>query len=254
MVKVELPSHLQTIKWAAFSGCHPDLCLDLPETLIKVEHEALQGCRIRLPPKMSILKNAKNKNKNKNMHFLLHKVKEVIMSSSMNLGLLAGYLAGLPERYLDGLFLDFDLKFKVLYSGSSFGSSPRPLSEHMHESFVTFDITADDLISLHRARGESSLLRRTEFAFIHKASIFADVLGPTSLPVEALHFILPFLYGDKLTEEMMDEIVDAAGNWLAVSCPGRAVADHFSLRRKRKVDRQGGSRKRKIGTSSTYWY
>ena len=46
--------------------------------------------------------------------------------------------------------------------------------------------------------------------FERKVSVYADMLKPTPLPEEILHFILPYVYGEELNDGMLGKIVASA--------------------------------------------
>ena len=138
LAKVELPPRLQSIGFRAFDqsayGAHPDLCLDLPVTVRKIDFKAFWGCRVRFPTSISMLMHGRE------VMGLLNQVKEVSMSSRVNFRELANHLESLPERFYydhtplgEWLFdagipqsahsgeihqlLDDDMKFKVRGAG-----------------------------------------------------------------------------------------------------------------------------------------
>ena len=219
--KVDLPPSLEIIEEEAFHGCsHPDLIIDLPETVTTILREALKGCRIRLPTSLSVLTNRGN------LIGLLKGVKEVVMSSRVNLGQLVHLIVN-----TDPTDLAPALTFKFLHSGAPSRARP-PISKHVHESFFSLDVSADELKKIDRR----SLRRKVVEGFSRKISIYAALLQCKSrdLPKEILYPLLPFLY-ENLTELMLKDIVTGVGELF-----GRTVAA------------TGGSRKRaKRGTQCT---
>ena len=209
--RCELPPSLETIKSGAFEFCHPNLCIDLPETVINVEMRSLKGIRIRLPTSLSILTNGGF------TRGLLHGVREVVISSRVQLWLLVAYIRSLPETYIcraeNFPFLHPDLKFKVLYCGSSSSTatdSP-PINKHIPEAFFSFSITPNDLISLQANKGDDALLTSVNSAFTSRISIYASLLRCkiAKPPEEILSIMLPFIYGDDLlSDAMLGDIVE----------------------------------------------
>ena len=196
-----MPTSLETIKKATFSGCsHPDLCIDLPETLKNIGPNALSGCRVRLPTSLSILSYGGD------VEGLLQGVEEVVMSNRVNLSLLVRHIDGLPNRRFGHLFLYPDLKFKVLYSDSSAAAAPL-IGEHVPEFFFSFDVFLDDLIAIHRGGG-GGLVPKVKAALMSQVSVYADLSTHAGLPEELFSKILPFIYGEQgFTDEMLGAIV-----------------------------------------------
>ena len=199
--KVELPPYLETIKNYAFHGCHSDLIIDLPEAVRNIGELALYDSRIRLPPSLSMLTNGGN------AAGLLHKVKEVVMSSRVDLVLLVDYINSVKSQ----MYFADDLKFKVLYSGFT-STTTFSAKEHMHSSYFSFDLSIEELKKI----GAHSLHCKVHAAFAKKVSIYAAILQCKNfhLPKDVLYVILPFLHGEMLTKVMLKEIVTEAGKML----------------------------------------
>lgn len=207
--KVELPPSLERIGYNAFGGCsHPDLIIDLPETVTYIEGRALEKCRIRLPTSLSILTNGGN------VEGPLRKVKEVVMSSRVNLGLLVDHINSLPETFLDVLqrespILDPNLKFKILYSSLTTSTTLPPINQHFPESFFSFDVSTEELKKMHSQSQSQSLQDKVQSAVTDKLSAYACLLQRKTfdIPEEVLYVLLPFLHGDALTTPMLNDIV-----------------------------------------------
>ena len=204
--KVVLPPSLEMIGKGAFYGCsHPKLTIDLPETVTSISQHALYGCSIRLPMSLSMLTNGGD------VQGLLYGVKEVVMSSRVNLSLLVDHINGIPNDELDP-----NLKFKILYS-SSHGVAP------IHDSFFTFETYPMQFKQLYKVGGRDALQDIAALFFTRKLALYADILRSTSVevPVALLYNILPFLYGNaegkesKQKIESMKEIVRGVGKLLA---------------------------------------
>ena len=162
--KVELPPLLETIKTKGFEGCcHPSLTIDLPEAVTNIESLALKGCRVGLPASLSILSGGGD------ARGLLQGVKEVVMSSRVNLGLLVRHVNGTPTT-------DFDptLTFKVLYSGRASCSAPPPPPKPSRSLVVLLPLRSPRVARFDtrlatarrrraRLRGEELHLRRRPF-------------------------------------------------------------------------------------------
>ena len=232
----KLPPKLQTIKRSTFEHCSSlskvdfhdsslktmengafhntgSLRIDLPESVRNIHLTALEGCRISLPTSLSPLTN------DGDVKWLLHSVKDVVISARVNLGLLVDHISSLPDTYIYRgkriTFLDPNLTFKVLYSGgkSSTAALP-PLKEHIPISFFSFEILLKDLTPLWRSNGgkcDDALLVKVESAFACRVRIYAALLRCkiAELPEEILHNLLPFIYGDVLTNAMIGDIVSA---------------------------------------------
>ena len=137
-----------------------------------------------------------------NAQDLLLDVKEMVISSRVNLSLLLDYINGLPNDDLDP-----NLKFKFIYSGAPSRARP-PISKHVHESFFSLDVSADELKRIDRR----SLRGKVVEGFSRKISIYAALLRCKSrdLPKDVLYTLLPFLY-ENLTELMLKDIVTGVG-------------------------------------------
>ena len=218
--EVELPASLETVKTAAFQDCAADLRIDLPEAVRNIHQWALDGRRISLPASLSILSNGGD------VKYLLYRVKEVVMSSKVDLSLLVEHIHNLPDTYnargkriqtydiythRTRPFLDPNLKFKVLYSGPSSAVASPPLTEHIPMSFFSFEASVEDLMSLHTDKGDDALLLKVDAAFASRLCIYASLLRckTAELPEEILSDLLPFIYGDVLTNAMIGDIVSA---------------------------------------------
>ena len=205
LTKVELPPSLETIENLAFFGCsHSDLIIDLPETVTNIGPAALKWCRIRLPTSLSMLRNGGD------VRGLLKQVREVVMSSRVNLSLFVEHINGLPETMSNGKpFLDPDLKFKILYSSSN--STAIPIEQHFPESFFSFDVSTEELKKIHSQ--SQSLHGKVQSAFTNKLSAYAALLQRKTfdIPKEVLYVLLPFQYGDTLSTPMLNDIVSEVG-------------------------------------------
>ena len=163
---------------------------------------------------------------------LLRNVKEVVLSSRVNVGQLVDYIIGLPKRvsssglsydedyFDDGIpdnvpadeikfFLDPSLKFKVLYGGST-GAAPAKIIEHVPESFFSFEINSgsDSVIPLRE---------KVDSIFKRKIRIFAHVLQCSSkveIHEALLYHILPFLWGGDISEGILRDTVAHVGKLL----------------------------------------
>ena len=201
--KVELPPLLETIKTKGFEGCcHPSLTIDLPEAVTNIESLALKGCRVGLPASLSILSGGGD------ARGLLQGVKEVVMSSRVNLGLLVRHVNGTPTT-------DFDptLTFKVLYSGrASCSAPPPPLSLHVPSSYSSLSVPLGSLGSIPASRLHDAAGR----AFAEKNSIYAGVLSckRRDLPSSVLHHILPLVHGRQLKTGDVNRIVEGVNEIL----------------------------------------
>ena len=210
--EVELPPSLEKIGSRAFCReCSRNLLsIDLPETVTSVGEAALSGCRVRLPTSLSMLSSGKE------FSGVLQGVKEVVMSSRVNLELLVGHLRAAPKRKNGIRFLDPNLTFKVLHSCCS-SAAPPMISEHVTESFFSFDVSYDTLVLLLANEGKSSLLARVASAFERKVSLYAGLLlrsRATKLPEEVLCEILSFAFGQQFANGGMLAIMKEAENQL----------------------------------------
>ena len=196
LTEVELPPSLETLKSKAFKDCcHSDLSIDLPETVKNIGERALQWCRIRLPVSLSILTNGGD------VTYLLHQVKDVEISSMVNLGPLVEHLDKVPRAYagisnINIPFLFPNLKFKVVYS-------------NIPKSFFSFGVSKRDIESLCARGGNGALSSLVEASFVHTFSLFGPALQSrknVELPKEILHFCVTFLYGDRLTYKVLEDI------------------------------------------------
>ena len=145
------------------------------------------------------------------------------MSSRVNLSSLVDHINGLTETYLsegDEGFgeelpsIDPELKFKILQSCAARGAHP-PLSSHISECFFSFDVSTEELKKL----GRRSLRSKVDSAFINKLSAYAALLQRKTfdIPEEVLYVLLPFLYGDSLTNPMLNDIVAKVGELMGTT-------------------------------------
>ena len=216
---VRLPPALEAVKNEAFYACHKTLTIDLPESVRSVECDALKGCRIRLPTLLPILKSSSSSQSGGagDSRGLLHHVREAVISSRVDLGVLVCHLASNPPPSNDGFP---DVTFKVLYVGptSNTAAAPLPsLRRHIPEAFFSFPATRSDLISLHSRGGEQALLKEVGVAFVRKVSVYAKLRRCKSaeLPKDVLYVMLPFIYGVFPKKSMLREVVRQVGFLLA---------------------------------------
>ena len=217
--KVEFPPSLETIKFGAFNRCsHPDLIIDLPETVTNIGIEALAGCRIRLPTSLSIL------TKGWSVIGLLNQVKEVVISSRVNLRVLANTLHDLEDAaYEDGEpWLYPGLTFKVLYGGLPSVCSPLlpppNLNEHVPESIFSLAIAASNVTSLYYKSGAGVIATKTHSSFMGlKVPLIAGIIKCSNpeIPEALLYHVLPFLWGNEVSEVVLKEVVAAVGEAVA---------------------------------------
>ena len=222
--KVELPPCLEAIKSHAFYCCHRALRINLPEEVNYVMSWSI-GMTVGLPTSLSVLTNGGD------VLNLLQGAMEVVISSRVNLGLLAEYLSSLPKRRDGQPFLYPALKFRVLYSGSNSATLLPALSKHIPISFFSFSLSCKDLLALAaKDEADDSLLKLTETAFVRRVSIYAQFLKTTNLPEDILHYILPFMHGDRdcLTDEMLGHIVATAKEILQEASLPHDVDNHNS--------------------------
>ena len=228
--KVEFPPSLETIKFGAFNRCsHPDLIIDLPETVTNIERGALEGCRIRLPTSLSMLTY------DGDVEGLLHSVEEVVISSRVNLSLLVDHLGNRPSRsYYDDNYdeymfdddipddapadeiepyLDPNLKFTILYGGST-GPAPPKIQEHVPQSFFCLEMSPAHLKSLDDI---PPLHEKVDLIFKRKLGIFADILQCSTVEVHEslLYHILPFVWGGDVSIGVLSDIVTYIGSLLS---------------------------------------
>ena len=213
--KVDLPPFVETMKDAVFEYCHCGLTMDLPETLRNIEKNALRGCCIRLPTTLPMLTNGGD------VTGLLQGVKDVVVSVKA-IPSLVDHINSLPlEDTIGRRFLRPDLMFKVLYSFSSSSHSgdaqhkrkhsadepSPPLSSHIHESFFSFDVSAEEL----KNTAIPTLRRKVYFGFKTQISIYKALLTCKTeklchLPLDILYVLLPFICGDALSQAMIEHI------------------------------------------------
>ena len=144
------------------------------------------------------------------------------MSSRVNLGLLVDHINSLPETYSDWqqmefLFLDPNLKFKILYYCGRATTTLPPLNQHFPESFFSFDVSTKELKQIH-SQSQSLLRKKVHAAFIDKISMYAALLQckSTELPKDVLYVLLPFVCGKPtLSERQLADIVAAVGKMLS---------------------------------------
>jgi len=132
-------------------------------------------------------------------------VKEVVMSSRVNLSLLVDHINGLPNDDFD---LDPNLKFKILYGGSTC-AAPK-ITEHVPSSFFSLEMSTAHLLSINNI---IPLHEKVDIIFKRKLGIFADILCAAKVKVHEtlLHHILPFLWGGKVSKGVLQEIVASVG-------------------------------------------
>ena len=142
------------------------------------------------------------------------------MSSRVNLSLLVEYINSLSNDELDP-----NLKFKILYGGSTC-AAPAKINEHVPGSFFSFDVTAKMLSSfpeINVGLGRDVLRDEIESKFDAKLPIFADILNLFGSTVELteplLYSILPFLWGE-VSSKILKETVTKVGKLLNNN-PGR---------------------------------
>ena len=122
------------------------------------------------------------------------------------------------------LFFDSSLKYSVQYGGDPRRAAPPKISEHVPESFFSFEMSTDDLKAFSRVsnflgNGAPPALLEAEIEkkFVAKISIFAgilDLFGDVELTEPLLYNILPFLWGDKVSSEILKETVVKVGKLL----------------------------------------
>ena len=165
---------------------------------------------------------------------VFHRVKEVVVSSRINLGKLVTYIGKLPKTLYNEQFMHPDLKFKVIHSSSPVAAPP--IGEHVHESFFSVDFTLSELISFHRDE-QITLREKVKSEFLKKVSPLVELRqsAPKELPKDVMYVILPFLYGTALTTPMLNSIVAEVGDLLGKDINSkRKIATTRSARSKRK--------------------
>ena len=122
------------------------------------------------------------------------------MSSRVNLSLLVDHINNLPNNIL----LDPNLKFKILYGGSTC-AAPK-IKEHVPSSFFSVDMSTAHLKSLD---GIVPLHKKVDSIFKRKLGIFAEIFMGAEVDVHEtlLYQILPFLWGDKISKGVLKEVV-----------------------------------------------
>ena len=135
------------------------------------------------------------------------------MSSRVNLSLLVDHINALPNND----HLDPDLKFKILYSSPTTSTALRPIKQHFPESFFSFDVSTEELKKI--AAQPQSLHEKVQAAFTNKLSVYARLLQRRTfyIPKEVLGVLLPFLYGEKLTTPMLNDIIVEVGKLMGTT-------------------------------------
>ena len=142
---------------------------------------------------------------------LLEEVKEVVMSSRVNLSLLVDHINSLPNNHYHP---DPNLKFRILYGGSTC-AAPK-IKEHVPSSFFSVEMSTAHLKSLN---GVLPLRKKVDSIFKRKLGIFAEILAGAEVDVHEtlLYHILPFLWGGKISEGVLKEVVAYVGALLGES-------------------------------------
>ena len=192
---IELPPNLERIKGWAFSYCqNPYLSIFVPPTVSFLENDALSGCRVRLPPELSILSAGGNSRRG-----MLNDVQEITVSCRANLALLISTLR--TKKHLE---LQPFLVFKFLFN------------DHVLEDFFKVTMTPDEVKGTTPEIVRSLVDAGFKEKVLEFKSAYATVLtscgscGP-SLPSEMLYVLLPFLYGDDFEEGTLADIVRIVG-------------------------------------------
>ena len=131
------------------------------------------------------------------------------MSSRVNLSLLVDHINGLPNNY----HLDPNLKFKILYGGSTC-ESPAKIIEHVPSSFFSLEMSTAHLLSID---GIVPLHKKVDLIFKRRLGIFADILqcSTVEVPVSLLYHILPFLWGGDVSKGILKDVVTYVGSLLS---------------------------------------
>ena len=174
-------------------------------------------------------------------------MEEVVISSRVNLSLLVDHINGLPKRvyfrapewsdddessedatgeyFFDNdipddtpackikPFLVPNLKFTILYGGSTC-EAPAKIIEHVPESFFSLKMPPAHLLSLG---GAFPLRDKVDLIFKRKLTIFVEILEccTVEVPESLLYHILPFIWGDNISNGVLHDIVLAVGKLLA---------------------------------------
>ena len=144
---------------------------------------------------------------------LLRGVKEVVISSHVDLKSLVKHISALPMHYMGEPFLEYDLTVKVLLSPRAAVSIP-PIKEHIPQSFFSFETTPANVVSLYKSQGDGALLAMVDSAFSDCVSIYCELLQSSNLPGEVLHSVLPYAHGD-LTDLVLGEILGTINKLMA---------------------------------------
>ena len=193
-------------------------------SLRSVGFNAFRGCRIRLPLLLPMLSNGED------IVSFFQGTKEAVLSSRVDLNNFVAKFSAMPETDEYGIpLLDPGLKLKILYGGSAANSKddapvpPPLLKEHVPESFFCWEATPKELVSLHADGGERALFDKMQSLLSDKLSVFVDILGPTSIPEEILHSIMPYVCNDDMTDDILGDFVIILKKLLQKKVPGRSV-------------------------------
>ena len=134
------------------------------------------------------------------------------MSSRVdNLRLLVEHINHTPN---DDVHRDPNLKFTILYGGSTC-EAPAKIIEHVPESVFSLKMSpAHFMLSL----GVAFPLRdKVDLIFKRKLTIFVEILEccTVEVPESLLYHILPFIWGDNISNGVLHDIVLAVGKLLA---------------------------------------
>ena len=154
------------------------------------------------------------------------------MSSRVNLSLLVDHINDLPKQYFydeheysfdsdipfdeianDDVHLDPNLKFKILYGGSTC-EAPAKITEHVPSSFFSLEMSAAQLKSLDDI---TPLHEKVHSIFKRRLGIFAGILQCSTVEVhESLFYnILPFLWGGDVLKGILNDVVTYVGSLLS---------------------------------------
>ena len=222
LTKVELHPNVYGFMEFAFSGCK-NLTIDVPGAICCAQMSALRDCRIRLPTIMSMLTNVSpvgvQHNLGQNLIYLLDGVKDVVMSSRMELEHWIEYLRSIRVP-LPGVNPNpRNVRFKVLHCCSTSTTSRPSLDiEHIPESLFYLDISPKKLMLKYEEGGENSVRLAVERSFMHKLATYAALLQckAAKLPVEMLYNILPFVCGEELDMKVLESIVGKVNKLLGM--------------------------------------